>query len=122
MVVNPVSSDKVLSQNSTRSNGADERRTERLQQDNKPDAAAGAPSAGNQQAVDSLQLSGAGALFSQAAEQTGRSASPLQSGDQARALIDSIRQQFQSSPEQALEAQAGSQIGQYATLLQTAPG
>lgn len=120
-MVNPVSSDKVLSQNSTRSNGADERRAERLQQDNKPNTAIGSPPAGSDPADDNLQLSRAGELFSQAAEQTGRSRSPVQSGDQARALIDSIRQQFQSSPEQALKAQAGSQIGQYATLLQTTP-
>ena len=122
-MVNSVSSDKIPSQNTVRSNTMEERRAEHRPQQVKSDvgvieqtglAGASAPD-------DSLRLSRAGTLISKTTEQAGRGENNLESAAQASALVNRIRQQFESSPEQAFKAQAGDQVGQYITLLQTAP-
>ena len=71
---------------------------------------------------DSVQVSRAGELFSQAAAPSGRSSSSgIATSAEAKALASHILQQFEESPGQALKAQAGDRVDQYAYLLQTAP-
>ena len=118
-MVNPVSGDKVLSQGSGRSNGLEERRAERQQQDT------GSNGGGNTKAgvavYNSVQVSRAGELFSRAAAPVRRSEEAVESAAEAEALARRILQQFEQSPAQALKAQAGERVDQYAYLLQTAP-
>lgn len=121
-MVNPVSGDKILSQTSGRSSSPEDSRVERRQQNaNGNNGVRPGEAKASSVSPDSVQVSRAGELFSQAADQTGRSNGAVNTSEQAAALATRILQQFQEAPEAALKAQAGNQPDQYAYLLQTAP-
>jgi hypothetical protein len=122
IVLNPVSGDKILSQTSGRNSSPEDSRVERRQQDaNGNNGVRAAAAKASNVSPDSVQVSRAGELFSQAADQTGRSNGAVNTSEQAAALAIRILQQFQDAPAAALKAQAGNQPDQYAYLLQTAP-
>ncbi len=121
-MVNPVSGDKILSQTSGRSSSPEDSRVERRQQNaNGNNGVRPGEAKASSVSPDSVQVSRAGELFSQAADQTGRSSGTVNTSEQAAALATRILQQFQEAPEAALKAQTGNQPDQYAYLLQTAP-